>query len=210
MSDSRKRLVVYGAGGHAKVVADLAICLGYELIGFVDDRMPVGQIVLGAPVLGAGAWLEGKSGDVVVALGIGDNAARAANFETCRALGVVCPPLIHPRAVVAASASIGQGTTIMALAAVNPEARVGEGVIVNTGAIIEHECQVADFAHLSPNATLGGRARVGTFAHVGLCACVLPGIEVGERCKVGAGAVVNRNVGANLTVVGVPARPLSR
>jgi sugar O-acyltransferase (sialic acid O-acetyltransferase NeuD family) len=207
MAQTSRELVVYGAGGHARVVADLVLALGHRLLGFLDDTVAPGTSVLGARVLGNSLWLEGRKG-VGVALGIGDNRLRAHTYQLALAQGADCPSLVHPRATVSLSASLGAGTCVMAGAVVNPEAEVGLGVIVNTGAVIEHECPVGDFAHLSPNATLGGRARVGAFAHLGLCACVLPGVSVGEATTVGAGAVVNRDLPSRVVAVGVPARIL--
>ncbi len=208
MSTPPNKLVVFGAGGHSRVVADLAICAGFEVLGFVDESMPLGQLILGRAVLGKASWLKGRGQELVVALGIGDNRTRAASFQACQDAGVACPPLIHPRASVSASATIGEGTVVMAGAVVNAEAALGRGVIVNSGAVVEHECPVGDFAHLSPNATLGGRARLEAYVHLGLCACVLPGCVVGEGTVVGAGAVVHRSLPAGVTAVGVPAKVL--
>jgi sugar O-acyltransferase (sialic acid O-acetyltransferase NeuD family) len=207
--------VVYGAGGHGKVVADLLLAGGQvDLVGFVDDAAgTVGgpaPIVLGLPVLGGGAWVETEAarGPIAVALGIGANAARRAVAERCLAFGAELLVAVHPRAVVAASARLGAGSVVMAGAVVNPDAIVGRGVIVNTGAVVEHDVVVGAFAHLSPNATLGGAARVGALAHLGLGSAVLPAVSVGERSVVGAGAVVLRDVTEGVTVVGVPAREI--
>jgi sugar O-acyltransferase (sialic acid O-acetyltransferase NeuD family) len=200
------QIVIFGAGGHAKVIADLALCLGYEVLGFLDDVNPSPRQVMGKPVLGASSWLRSAGKAVQVALAIGDNRARFTSFETCHDLGLTCAVLVHPRAAVASSAHVGEGTVVLAGAVVNAEAHLGRGVIVNSGAIAEHECTVADFAHLSPNATLGGRVKIGAKAHIGLGACVLPGLEVGERSTLGAGAVAHRTIPPGVVAVGVPAR----
>jgi sugar O-acyltransferase (sialic acid O-acetyltransferase NeuD family) len=199
------KAVVYGAGGHGKVVADLLMVAGaYELLGFVDDVRKPGDRVFELVVLGPGEWLRTDAAHgVEVALGIGDNAARKDLASRCPR-----PPLvvIHPSAVVARSARLGAGTVVMANATVNPDARVGEGVIINTGSVVEHDCVVGDYAHLSPNAALGGGAQLGAGVHLGLGAVVLPKVCVGARSRVGAGAVVNRDLSEDVVAVGVPAR----
>jgi len=202
------RTFVYGASGHGKVVLDILVASGTEVVGFIDDGRAPGTVVLGRPVAGGGDWLvaEAPRGDVAVALGIGDNAARQRVFERCRAAGATVISAVHPRAIVAASAQIGAGAVLMANAVVNPEAVVGTGAIVNTGAVVEHDCVVGDFAHLSPNAALGGAARLGELSHVGLCAAVLPCKSVGKRSIVGAGAVVARDLPDDVVAAGVPAR----
>ncbi|HTE53110.1 MAG TPA: acetyltransferase [Kofleriaceae bacterium] len=214
---SEWRVFVYGASGHGKVVLDVLRAAGVpRLTGFVDDgEARHGAMILGLPVMGDGAWLarqvDERGEGVAIALGIGDNQARHLVSERCRAAGIpMLPAAVHPRAAVAASASAGVGTVVMAGAIVNPDARIGEGVIVNSGAVIEHDCVLGDFAHISPNAALGGGVSVGAFTHVGLGASVLPGVRIGARAIVGAGATVTRDLGDAVVAVGVPARVIRR
>ena len=198
-------IVVYGAGGHAKVVCDVLLCAGLEVLGFVDDDAKThGTLVLGLPVFGPGAWLE--RGKHAVALGIGSNAVRRAVLAACEARGVRVISAVHPAACVARSAQIGIGTVVMAFAAVNPDARIGRGVIINTAAVVEHDVVVGDFAHLSPRSAMGGAARVGELAHLGIGATILPGVSVGDESIIGGGAVVARDVPPRVVAYGVPAR----
>ncbi|MDQ3223169.1 MAG: acetyltransferase [Gemmatimonadota bacterium] len=202
-------VVVFGGGGHAKVVSDTVCAAGtYRLIGFLDDRLALGTKLTpsGCSVLGTRDWLRtAASSGVSVALGVGDNAVRSEVMSVCESLGIHVATLIHPSAIVSRSASLGVGTVVMPLAVVNADAVVGKGAILNTGVIVEHDCVVGDFAHLSPRVSLGGGSRVGAGAHLGLGAVVLPGISVGESSIVGAGAVVVRPVPECVVAVGVPA-----
>ena len=164
-----------------------------------------GRYVLGLPVAGDGAWLRQRR-DVRVALGVGDNRARAAIFESLRSTGITVVVVVHPRATVSSFARMGAGAVVLAHAVLNAECTVGEGAIVNTSAVVEHDVIVGAFAHVSPGATLGGAARLGPFAQLGTGACVLPGVAVGESSIVGAGGVVVRDLAAHVVAVGVPAR----
>ncbi len=217
----RPRVVVYGAGGHGKVVADILLRTSRcELLGFVDDGREAGTRVFELPVLGGRQWLRdladakadaaGEQERPSVALGIGDNGARERTFAFCRELGLEVITAVHPTAAVAPSTRLGEGTVVMANASVNPGAVLGPGAIVNTGAVVEHDCRVGAFAHLSPNATMGGGATLGEGTHLGLGAVVLPGVSVGDRTVIGAGAVVNRNIDGGVVAHGVPARVTRR
>ena len=213
-----RRFLIWGGGGHGRVVADLIRALGHDVAGYVDrDATKVGEVVEpgGARVVVAEAeFLAALArGDAypdratAVALAIGDNVAR---FACLRTLAVEStPPLIHPAAVSSPSARYGPGTVILPHAVVNAAATVGGGVIINTGAIIEHDCLVDDAAHVSPGAVLSGSVRVGTRSWIGAGATIIPGIRVGRDAIVGAGAVVIRDVPDSATVVGNPARPIT-
>ncbi len=206
-----KAVVVYGASGHGKVVADVARLAGLELAGFLDDDpAKIGGVYFGAPVFSWDAVLRQheRVAELGVALGIGDNAIREACFTRLTSAGLCIPTLVHPSAVIAASSRLGAGTVVMAGAVVNPDATVGEGCILNTGSVVEHDNRLGTFVHLSPNAALGGGVSIGHRTHVGLGAVVLPGMVVGADVRVGAGAVVHRPVADATTVVGNPARPL--
>lgn len=202
------RLIVFGAGGHGKVVADVALQNGKNVAGFVDDGVAHGAVArLPLAVLGDRSWLCSAPRNAYrVALGIGDNYARMAVAKFLNLEGIEIATVISPFAVVSPSARIGIGTVIMPGALVNAMAIIGEGVIVNTGAVVEHDAIVGDYAHLSPNSTLGGGVEVGEFAHIALGATVLPSIRIGNRSILGAGSVATRTIPDGVVAFGVPAR----
>jgi sugar O-acyltransferase (sialic acid O-acetyltransferase NeuD family) len=201
------RLLIWGASGHGKVVAEVARSSGFTILGFLDDDSTRwGATWQGAVVLGGAAWLRSQTHAAAVVIAIGDNRKRERVQRDVERLGVELPSPCHPAAVVSSTCRVGPGTVVCPLAVINPDAEVGRGVIINTGAVIEHDCRVADFAHVSPNATLGGGVHIGLRTHVGLGASVLPGIHIGDDAVVGAGAVVTRPVDRGAVVLGVPAR----
>jgi sugar O-acyltransferase (sialic acid O-acetyltransferase NeuD family) len=201
-------LIVWGAGGHGKVVADTALRAGFSLAGFADDAAALyGFKVLGFPVFGGREWLCGTMwGKYQIALGIGDNYLRMAVMQWLRAHRFPVATIISPNAVVASSARIDEGSVIMPGAVVNADAMVGRGSILNTASVVEHDVRIGNYAHLSPNATLGGGARVGELTQIGIGAMVLPLIRVGARSIVGAGSVVARDIPDEVVAFGTPAR----
>ncbi|MGC3999857.1 MAG: acetyltransferase [Anaeromyxobacter sp.] len=210
---SRPFLLVYGSGGHGKVVADVAELAGFEVVGFLDDaEARQGTQIWDLPVLSLDAALREQSRwpGVSVALGVGDNAARERCASRAAEAGLPIVTLVHPRANVARRVKLGEGVVVMSGASINPDARLGAGCIVNTGAVVEHDCWLGDFVHLSPNAALGGAVVIGDRAHLGLGAVVLPGLRVGANSRVGAGAAVIRNVSEGATAVGVPAQSAAK
>lgn len=206
---SASPVLVFGAGGHGRVVAEAVQSSGARVEGFVDDGLAAGTLVLGLPVLGSSSWLSLQA-PRVIALAVGDNRRREDLSVMLEAQGHTLGTFIHHTAWISPTATLDAGTIVMARVVVNAEARVGRGVILNTGCIVEHECTVADFAHLSPSATLGGRASVGLRSHIGIGATLLHLARVGDDCVVGGGAVVLKELASGLTAVGVPARPLAR
>lgn len=206
------KLYLWGAGGHAKVVFDIARASHPALpIEFIDeDPFRAGQQFCGCPVLGsidaAGAATPASGGAMFIA--IGSNQARARCAAAARRRGWPLATLIHPSAIVSPNASLGDGTVVMPRAVVNAGAVVGENCIINTAAVVEHDCRIGDHVHLSPGVLLGGEVTVEDYAHLGLGAVVLPRGLVGSHAVVGAGAVVLHGVPSGETVAGVPAAKL--
>jgi sugar O-acyltransferase (sialic acid O-acetyltransferase NeuD family) len=205
-----RRVFVYGARGHGKVVADILISSGESgFAGFVDDREELrGTTVMGFPVVGNGEWLrrEASNSRLAVALGTGESRSRRLLTARCRSWEIAILTLVHPAATVSRSARLGPGTVVMAGAIINPEANVGAGVIVNTGAVVEHDVEIGDYAHIAPNAAMGGASRLGSFSHLGLGAVVLQCVSVGSHTIVGAGAVVVHDLPDRIVAIGIPAR----
>lgn len=201
-----KKLVIIGAGGHGKVVADLALLNGYEKIVFRADLGGATECA-GFPVEGTTDDLSGRRDwDFFVA--IGDSAAREKYFKKLEGFNIVT--LIHPNATVARGAQIGRGTAVMAGAVVCTYAKVGDGCIVNTCASVDHESVVGDFSHISVGAHLSGGVNVGRSVWVGVGAAVVDKVSICDCCVVGAGAVVTKNLDARGTYIGVPAKLYER
>lgn len=201
------RLAVLGASGHGKVVADTAVAQGWREVYFFDDAWP-NRLENGIwRVMGTCHTLLNQLDEfdgVVVA--IGQNSTREHKFALLRSAGARLISLVHPKAWVSPQAELGPGTVVFAQAVINAGAKLGCGVIVNSGAIVEHDCVIADYVHLSPRSALAGAVTVGCRTWIGIGSSVKEMIEIGSDVTVGMGSAVVRNVGANMTVFGVPAR----
>ena len=200
-------LLIIGAGGHGKVVADSALEQGdWERIAFLDDLYPELTEVLGWPVLGKVSDAERYMNDYPdMVIAVGNNQRRMELLDTVRELAFGLPVICHPSAVISHTAIIGPGCVMFANSVVNPDARLGDGCIVNTGATIDHDCVLADGVHVSPGAHLGGAVVVGRTSWIGIGASVRELTVIGERVLVGAGAAVVGDVPDGVTVTGVPA-----
>lgn len=198
------RLIIIGAGGHGKVIADAALKNGYTNICYIDDHA-TGD-VMGFPIIGTTADIEClNDGSMDFIIGIGNNAVRKELAEKYQVNWV---SIVHPSAQIAFNVRIGRGTVVMANAAVNACATIGEHCIINTGAIVEHDNVIENYVHISPNVALGGTVRIGSLTHVGIGATVKNNTDICSGCTIGAGAVVIKNITEPGTYVGVPARKI--
>jgi sugar O-acyltransferase (sialic acid O-acetyltransferase NeuD family) len=187
-----------GAGGHAKVIADILIESGRPPAAFLDDA-PQHNHILGITVIKGLALPEPDS---AVIIAIGDNFTR----EELARRYTVFDVAIHPAGHISRDAEIGPGSVVMAGAVINAGARIGSHCVINSGATIDHDCLISDFAHIAPGATLGGNVRVGSGSMVGLGASVIHGRQIGEHTIVGAGSTVVHDLPSFVVAIGSPAR----
>ena len=199
-----QEVIVIGAGGHGKVVADIVRSCGDTVLGFLDDGRKAGDTVCGIPVLG-GVRDYVNFPHAKFLVGIGGAIARRSIVE--RLENVNWHTAIHPTAVISPmDTHIGEGTVIMANAVVNPCATIGKHCIINTASSVDHDNQIGDYTHISVGARLAGTVTVGQNVWVGIGATVSNNLTICDDCMIGAGAVVVRSITESGTYIGVPAR----
>lgn len=199
-----KRLIITGASGHGKVVADIAKLNGYDEIVFLDNDTNV-KSCAGYPVLGFDTLTAKLEGDILVAVGRAATRKKLMDIDQGRRF----PVLIHPGSVVAEDVEIGEGTVVVAGAVINPGARIGRGCIINTSSSIDHDCVIGDFCHISVGSHLSGTVIVGENSWIGAGAVVSNNVNICGDCIIGAGAVVIKDIDEAGTYVGVPAKKIT-
>ncbi len=200
-------LVIVGAGGHGKVVADAAINAGYTVAGFIDDRLVPGTVVIGVQVLGSIAWLENRLNEYdEIFVAVGDGIRRMEIIEYFLSRGANVAIIVDPSASVSRFAALGTGTVVLAQGAINAGANLGRGVIVNTGATVDHDCVLGDGVHICPGVHLSGNVVVGKTTWIGVGSSVRQSINIGANVMVGAGSVVVSDISDGQVVAGVPAK----
>jgi sugar O-acyltransferase (sialic acid O-acetyltransferase NeuD family) len=203
-----KYLLIFGAGGHAKVTIEAAESAGVSEIKLFDmDSSKVGTEMLGRLIQFSDGRTLSDAGQFLVA--VGDNRKRRMIFEQL-SVNYSAKNVIHGAATVSSYSKLGSGVVIFSHACMNPSSVISDNTIINTAAVVEHDCNVGAHAHIGPKAVLCGGVTVGDESFIGAGAVVLPGITVGKCCVVGAGAVVTRNVPDNTVVLGSPARVLRK
>ena len=199
-------VVIVGAGGHARVLADVFASQGTKVVGFLDPSVPVGTDVGGHPVLGDDTWLTNHP-DSPVCVGVGatkDVTLRERIFGSLVGQRVV--GCIHASAVIGTATRIHGSAQVLAGCIINHSAVINANAVVYTGSIVEHDCVVGEHSYLSPRVTLCGGVKIGARVFVGAGATVLPNVTIGDGATIAAGAVVTADVDANRTVMGVPAK----
>lgn len=210
MGNSRGGLLIVGAGGHGKAVADAAACMdAWDEIAFVDRKYPALSANGRWPVIADQSDLRAlRTRFAQATVAVGDAATRLRLLDELRTQGFEIPVIRHPSAVVAVDAALAEGVVILAGAIVNTGARIGRGCIVNTAASIDHDCVLGEGVHVCPGARLAGEVTVGDRGWIGIGASVIQQRKIGMASTVGAGAAVIRDVADGVTVGGVPARVL--
>lgn len=199
-----KKVVVIGASGHGKVVADIVVRSGDKVVGFLDDHSEIDSKFMGFPVLGKVKTFR-KYNDCWFVVAIGNAQIREKIVSQVQ--DVKWYTAIHPSAIISGfGVEIGEGTVVMANAVINPGASIGKHCIINTSAVVEHDNRIEDFAHISVGAKLAGTVHVGKGTWIGIGACVKNNISICQDCVIGAGAVVIKKIECPGIYVGVPSR----
>lgn len=194
-----RKLVIIGASGHGKVIADIAVKNGYKEIVFLDDDDQRKECA-GFPIVGKTSEANKIVGHKIVAIG---NAVIRERIQS--GLNDVVT-LIHPSAVISRRTEIGEGTVIMAGAVVNSDTVIGKGCIINTGASVDHDCRIDDYVHVSVGAHVAGTCEIGIRTWLGAGATISNNINICGDCMIGAGAVVIKDIEKPGTYIGVPAK----
>lgn len=204
----KESVVIFGAGGHGKVVLDILLNAGHTVVGFLDeDVSKIGSEVCGYKVLGDWSYFT-ETSTISIALGIGNNEVREKVYKKAKQFGCPIFTAIHPKSTISQFASIGEGVVVMPGAVINPGVTILDGVVINTGATVDHDCILEKFCHIWPGAHLAGTVRIGAYSYIGTGSAVIQNLTIGKQVVVGAGAAVVCDIADNVTVVGVPAKVL--
>lgn len=199
-----KKIVIIGASGHGKVVANIAKLNGYDEILFLDDdesKKSCGKY----KVIGTSKEIT-KYRDYDFIIAIGNNRIREKISDTLGKENIKQTTLIHPSAVIDETAIIKEGTVIMANAVVNAEVQIGRSCIINTASSIDHECILEDYVHVSPGVHVAGTVTIGKSTWIGIGATVINNLSICANCMIGAGSTVIKDIKEEGTYVGSPIR----
>lgn len=204
----KNKLLIIGASGHGKVVADVAMKMNrWESIAFLDDNPNV-KSSLGLRVIGTSENIPDYIDGYDMFVGIGNNKIRKKILKKLEEIGATIPVLVHPSAVIGEDVIIDKGTVIMAGAIINPSTSIGKGCIINTGSTIDHDNNIGDFVHISPGVNLAGTVNIGSESWLGIGSIVSNNVNVTERTTVGAGALVLKDILVAGVYSGVPAKKI--
>jgi sugar O-acyltransferase (sialic acid O-acetyltransferase NeuD family) len=213
-----KKFFIWGAKGHALVLAEIIHLNGDKIIAIADKDSNAESPIEGLDVIigyqGYSKWLDEIKSQMnldeisaISAIGGNRGKDRVDYLEIFQRDGLRTPTLIHPKAYISKGATIGDNSQICAFALIGVNVKIGSACILNTKASIDHESKLGNGIHLAPGATVCGNVTIGDYTLIGAGATVLPHLKIGKNCTIGAGAVVTKSLADNSKVIGVPAKP---
>lgn len=207
-----KKIIIIGAGGHSKVVADIILNQEkYEIVGLIDNTVGVKNGFFNLKVLGSQSELHHliqKNQIYGGVVAIGDNYIRSTivkkiKQEVSNFKFINC---IHPKSTIASDVTMGEGNVIMAGATINSSTELGSHCIINTNSSIDHDNKISDFSSIAPNSACGGNVTIGEFSAIGIGASVKHNIAIGFNCIIGANSFVDINTKSNAIYYGISAK----
>ena len=199
-------MYVFGAGNFGRETCDAIVESGAVMSGFLADVLPEREVRAPVTIFDGSPAAHG----IPIVVAIADPESRTAVVSRLGSCGWRFGNVLHPRASLGSGVSFGEGSIVLALSYVSTDARLGRHVHINYGVTFGHDSIAEDFVTVLPNSTIGGGVRLCSVSTVGSGATILPGLNIGERAIVGAGAVVTKDVPADTVVVGIPARTMRR
>ena len=189
-----KKIAIIGAGGHGKVIGEIASLNKYEIINFFDDSANSIKEYIFTPINTLEYLNKNLKEYDSFFVAIGNNQIRSDKIKWLKELKVNIVNLVHPKSTISKYSSLGIGTCVMANAVINAGTIIEEGVIVNTSASIDHDCKIDNFVHISPNCSISGNVKIGKFSHLGSGTSVHPGINIGNFVKTGVGSKIYKDI----------------
>ena len=189
-----KKIAIIGAGGHGKVVGEIALLNHYKIIHFYDDQI---NVIKNFPfnIVNTINYLHDNINDYdAFFVAIGDNRIRSEKIQFLKNFKLNIVSLVHPKSTISKFSALGIGTCVMANAVINPGASIKDGVIINTSSNIDHDCIIEDYAHISPNCSLSGNVKIGKYSHIGTGTSVHPGVKIGNYVKTAVGSKVFKDI----------------
>lgn len=207
----KPKIIVFGAGGHSKVIIDIIEKENkYEITGIIDNNKNLWHSkLLDYPVIGGDDKLKeiiSSYPEIKAIIGIGNNKDREKINNIILSLNIQLAKAIHPSAQIARNVNIGNGTVIMANVAINTDTNIGINCIINTGTTLDHDNTIEDYVHISPGSHIAGNVTIGKYTHIGTGVSITPGKKIGFNSIVGAGSTVIKDLPDNVVAVGVPAK----
>lgn len=201
----KNKIVIIGASGHGKVIANIARLNGYKEILFLDDDQSKKKNGV-YDVVGTTQDIAQYKEQYDFIVAIGNNEIRKKITEQLDDKNIMQPVLIHPSAVIDPTVTVTEGTVVMANAVINADTKIGKGCIINTAATVDHDGNIANFVHLSPGVHIAGTVNIGANTWVATGVSIINNLDICDNCIIGAGAVVVRDIKEQGTYVGIPAR----
>ena len=189
-----RKLIIVGAGGHGKVVYDVAEnTKKYDEIYFLDDNLKLCQFYK-SKIIDTTEYIYKYIKEYHFIVAIGDNKTRNEKQTLLKQLNAKVVTLIDKTAIISDSATIGEGTVVMPKVVINADVRVGHGVILNSGCIVEHDSNLGNFCHISPNATICGTVSIGAGTWIGAGATIINNKKICENVVIGASSIIINDI----------------